>query len=65
MLRGQMCAVQDRLAFWTLTAELGPGSFVVRRTLQRIHNDELTVLEAERVLRAYVEPRVDSAEPLR
>jgi hypothetical protein len=41
-----METLQDRLALWTLAVELGVGTFIVRRTLDRIERGELIVSEA-------------------
>lgn len=45
MLRG-MDTIQARWRFWSLAAKLGPGTFVVRRMLQRLESGELSLEEA-------------------
>ena len=62
---GRMDSVHARLAFWTLVVELGVGSFLVRRVLERTQAGELTLLEAERALRACVEARIETPVSLR
>jgi hypothetical protein len=46
-----MDTVSERIAFWRAVVEAGVGSFLVRRTLQRVERGELGIRDALRLLR--------------